>query len=226
MAYPKVIFLDAVGTLFGVKGSVGEVYQTLAQQAAGVVAPAHTLDQAFYHCFAQATPMAFPELSPVEIPHREYLWWLNIAKDTFRRANIFHEFNDFEAFFEGVYQHFATAAPWGVYPDTLNSLKRWQRLGISLGIISNFDSRIYTVLKALDLAPYFQTITISTEAGAAKPDPTIFTTALQKHSCKPQEAWHVGDSYHDDLQGAKAAGLQGILIKRPKQNQIQSPTQP
>ncbi|MEM9805434.1 MAG: HAD family hydrolase [Cyanobacteria bacterium P01_D01_bin.56] len=225
MVYPKVIFLDAVGTLFGVKGSVGEVYELLAQQA-GVIASAQELDQAFYHSFATATPMAFPNLPAVEVPHREYLWWLAIAKETFQRAGIFHQFADFETFFEGVYQHFATAAPWVVYQDTISSLQRWQRMGISLGIISNFDSRIYAVLEVLDLTKYFQTITISTEAGAAKPDALIFSTALQKHSCSPQEAWHIGDSRKDDLQGARTAGLQGIWLKRPKQAMIQSPTYP
>ena len=124
-----------------------------------------------------------------------------------------------------MYQHFATAAPWVVYQDTVSSLQRWQRMGISLGIISNFDSRIYAVLDALDLKKYFQTITISTEAGAAKPNPLIFTTALQKHGCSSEEAWHIGDSRKDDLQGARIAGLQGIWLKRPKQITIQAPTQ-
>ncbi len=225
MTAPKVIFLDAVGTLFGVRGSVGEVYQTLSQQA-GVNASAQQLDQAFYRSFAAANPMAFPDTPAVEIPHHEYLWWLAIAKDTFQRAGILKEFTDFEGFFEGVYQHFATAEPWVIYQDTVSSLKRWQRMDVSLGIISNFDSRIYAVLDALNLQQYFQTITISTEAGAAKPDPLIFKTALQKHDCIPQEAWHVGDSRKDDLKGAQAAGLRGIWLKRSNQTKIQSPTLP
>ena len=217
MVQPNVIFLDAVGTLFGVRGSVGEVYQYLAQQA-GVEASAQQLDQAFYHSFTTADAMAFPDVPAVEIPHREYQWWLAIAKDTFERAGIFENFGDFEGFFEGVYQHFATAAPWVVYEDTVSALKRWRAMGISLGIISNFDSRIYAVLEALELKHYFDTVTISTEAGAAKPDPLIFTTALQKHGCQPQTAWHVGDSRKDDIQGAKAAGLRGIWLKRPEQS--------
>ncbi|MEO0352554.1 MAG: HAD-IA family hydrolase [Cyanobacteria bacterium P01_A01_bin.15] len=217
MSYPKVIFLDAVGTLFGVKGSVGQVYQTLSQQV-GVAASAEELDQAFYQSFADADAMAFPNVSAVEIPHREYLWWLAIAQETFQRAGIFGQFSDFEGFFEGVYQHFATAEPWLVYEDTVSSLKRWQRLGIPLGIISNFDSRIYAVLDALKLRQYFQTITISTEAGAAKPDPLIFTTALRKHGCSASDAWHVGDSQKDDLTGAKVSGLQGIWLQRPPQS--------
>ena len=225
MAPPKVIFLDAVGTLFGVKGSVGEVYQMLSRQA-GVEASAQRLDKAFYQSFAMANPIAFPDVPAVEIPHREYQWWLAIAKDTFQRAGVLEKFADFEGFFEGVYQHFATAEPWVIYQDTLSSLQRWQRMNIPLGIISNFDSRIYAVLEVLDLQQYFQTITISTEAGAAKPNPLIFTTALKKHSCGPSDAWHVGDSRKDDLKGAQEVGIRGILLKRPDQLRIQSPLLP
>ncbi|NEQ55296.1 MAG: HAD-IA family hydrolase [Leptolyngbya sp. SIO3F4] len=222
MLKPKVIFLDAVGTLFGVKGSVGEVYQTLSHQA-GVSASANQLDQAFYRSFAEANAMAFPDIPAIEIPHQEYLWWLAVAKDTFQRAGILNHFGDFEGFFEKVYQYFATSAPWIVYEDTLSSLKRWQSMGISLGIISNFDSRIYSVLEALELKQYFESITISTEAGAAKPAPLIFTTALQKHSCSPYEAWHIGDSRKDDVKGAQAVGLRSIWLKRPDQTKIQAP---
>lgn len=39
MKKPKVIFLDAVGTLFGVKGSVGTVYSQIAQDFGVEVSP-------------------------------------------------------------------------------------------------------------------------------------------------------------------------------------------
>ena len=216
MPNPKVIFLDAVGTLFGVKGSVGEVYQALSQKA-GVNASASQLDQAFYRSFATASAMAFPDVSPVDIPHREYLWWLAVAKDTFQRAGIFDQFADFEAFFEGVYQHFATAAPWVVYEDTLSSLKRWQRMGISLGIISNFDSRIYAVLDALDLKQYFETITISTEAGAAKPVHLFSPLLLKNPTLSPQKPCTFAVSAKVVFRGVRPPGRQGIGLNRLKQ---------
>ena len=87
-------------------------------------------------------------------------------------------------------------------------------MGIQLGVISNFDSRIYTVLDILALADFFQSVTISTEVGVAKPDPLIFATALQKHRCAAFEAWHVGDSYSEDYEGAKEAGLRGVWLRR------------
>ncbi len=210
---PQVIFLDAVGTLFGVEGSVGEQYVKVANRF-GVNLAADDLNRAFYKSFKAATPPAFSGTEAAEIQVKEYTWWLEIAVETFKEANAFHYFPDFGRFFAYLYDYFATAEPWFVYPDTIEALKRWQQLGIPLGILSNFDSRLYSVLQALNLADYFTSVTISTEVGAAKPNPQIFEIALQKHHCSASTAWHIGDSFEEDYQAAKAVGLRGIWLKR------------
>ncbi|MEM9004560.1 MAG: HAD family hydrolase [Cyanobacteria bacterium P01_F01_bin.86] len=217
MQTPKVIFVDAVGTLFGVKGGVGEVYAQIAQKF-GVVAEAEALNTAFYQQFKAADTMAFPEAESTHIPAEEYAWWKAIAEKTFRTVNKFDQFEDFETFFSDLYAYFAGADPWFVYSDTFHSLERWRARGIELGVISNFDSRIYTVLDSLVMADFFKSITISTEVGVAKPDPLIFATALSKHNCQASEAWHVGDSYTDDYEGARSVGIRGIWLRRPNEN--------
>ncbi len=215
MEQPKVIFLDAVGTLFGVKGSVGEIYGNLAEKF-GVSADRVALNRAFFQQFKAAESMAFPEAEPLEVPGLEYQWWRAIAQGTFEAVGALDQFQDFEGYFADLYSYFAGAEPWEIYSDVYDALERWKSLGITLGVISNFDSRLYSVLEALSLADFFQSVTISTEVGAAKPDPLIFATALQKHGCQAAEAWHVGDSYEDDYEGARTAGMQGIWLKRPQ----------
>ncbi|TVQ06126.1 MAG: HAD family hydrolase [Leptolyngbya sp. DLM2.Bin27] len=210
---PRVIFLDAVGTLFGVAGSVGQIYADLAQHH-GIAADPVALNQAFFRAFRAAPEMAFPGSDPAQVPEQEYLWWRVIAQQTFSSTGVLDRFVDFDSFFADLYAHFATAQPWVLYPDVPPALERWRRRGIALGVISNFDTRLYAVLDELKLESYFSSITISSEAGAAKPDPLIFATALQKHGCEASQAWHLGDSKTDDLEGAKAAGLHGILVKR------------
>lgn len=210
---PQVIFLDAVGTLFGVQGSVGEQYVKVANRF-GVSLSPDDLNRAFYKSFKAAPPPAFSGREAPEIQVKEYTWWLELAVQTFQEADALHHFSDFGRFFAHLYDYFATAEPWFVYPDVPDALERWQELGIPLGILSNFDSRIYSVLKALNLADYFTSVTLSTEVGAAKPNPQIFVTALQKHNCPAHAAWHIGDSFEEDYQAAKAVGLRGIWLKR------------
>ena len=216
MEPPKVIFLDAVGTLFGVRGSVGEVYGAIAHQF-GVDVPAQTLNEAFFQAFAASGSPIFPGTEPEEISQCEFEWWRVIALRTFQQVGVLNQFADFTDFFDTLYNHFATAQPWFIYPDVLPALEAWRRIGIQLGVLSNFDSRLYLVLKALKLEEYFTSVTISTQTGVAKPDPQIFAAALEKHQCEARYAWHIGDSLKEDYQGAKAAGLRAILLDRTTQ---------
>lgn len=215
-AQPKVIFLDAVGTLFGVRGSVGEVYATVAHQF-GVNVDADTLNQSFTQSFRAAEAPAFSYSGEAELRAEEYAWWMAIATDTFKQAGALEQFSDFAEFFADLYDHFATAAPWVVYPDVRPALERWHQLNIQLGILSNFDTRLYSVLHALDLAHFFSSVTLSTEAGFAKPNPQIFRVALQKHQCLPELAWHVGDHFDEDYQAARSVGMRGIWLRREDQ---------
>jgi len=210
---PKVIFLDAVGTLFGVKGSVGEAYSTIARQF-GVHADAATLNQAFFQSFKMATPMAFPGATSEEVSRLEYEWWESIARQTFQQVGVLEQFSNFSNFFAALYEYFATADPWFIYPDVQQALIHWCDRGIELGVLSNFDTRIHPVLQALDLAKFLTSVTISSEVGAAKPDVKVFQVALHKHNCSAQQAWHIGDSFREDYQGAKNAGLHAIWLKR------------
>ncbi|MBE9033107.1 HAD family hydrolase [filamentous cyanobacterium LEGE 11480] len=210
---PQVIFFDAVGTLFGIKGSVGQIYAAIAQQYGVEVAP-QTIDWAFGPAFRAAGNPAFPDVDPSELAAREYTWWRDVAIATFNQADVLPQFADFEAFFDTLFHHFATATPWDLYDDTISTLSQIRDAGITLGVISNFDSRLYKVLEALSLSDFFRSITISTEVGVAKPDVQIFQVALQQHNCVPSQAWHIGDSLEEDYRAATTAGLRGIWLQR------------
>lgn len=212
----QVIFLDAAGTLFDVRGSVGEAYAKTAKNF-GVEVASEQIHEAFLQSFYSATPMAFPGVETAQIPALEFAWWQAVSAKAFQIAGVFDRFSDFPAFFAQLYTYFATAEPWFVYPDVVPALNKWQQQGIELAVISNFDSRLYPVLKALNLAEYFTSITISTEAGAAKPKSQIFEVALQKHGCTAGDAVHIGDSFKADYWGAKAAGLKAIWLNRQQE---------
>lgn len=213
MEQPKVIFLDAMGTLFGLRGTVGEIYGALAAQVGVYVAP-KTLDQTFIESYKSSNPLAFPGVEPSQVPELEFQWWRSLARSTFSLAGVLEQFEDFGTFFKQLYDYFAQSEPWYVYDDVLPALTHWHAQGIELAIISNFDSRLHTILNSLGLEIFFSSITISSATGVAKPNPQIFASALTKHNCLPQQAWHIGDSLQEDYYGAKSAGLKAFLIER------------
>jgi putative hydrolase of the HAD superfamily len=210
---PKVIFLDAMGTLFDLKSSVGEIYQQYALKY-GVQVEAKNLNNSFIESFKSAPPLAFSATELQTIKEQEFSWWKNVVQTTFSQIGLLTEFRDFTDFFQEIYLYFATGDPWYVFPDVVSSLQKWHNQGIQLGVISNFDTRLNQVLKILNLDHFFTSITISSVAGTAKPEPNIFEIALKKHGLIAQEAWHIGDSVIEDYQGAKNAKIHSFWLNR------------
>jgi putative hydrolase of the HAD superfamily len=62
--------------------------------------------------------------------------------------------------------------------------------------------------------PLLDGVVTSAEVGAGKPDPRIFERALQVAGVAAGEALHVGDKVDNDVNGAAAAGVRGVLVQR------------
>ena len=206
----EAVFFDAAGTLIAVNGSVGGIYARLAQAHGKTVAVAD-LEAGFGRAFAAAPPMAFPGARAGEIPALEKKWWRELVLQVFSPLGLFPAFG---AYFDELYDFFAQPRAWRLYPDTRPALEALHARGVRLGVISNFDSRLFGLLDGLGIARFFDPTVISTRAGAAKPDTAIFSHALAHHGLAPEHAVHVGDSYEMDVLGAQAAGLQPVLIDR------------
>lgn len=84
-----------------------------------------------------------------------------------------------------------------------------------IGVISNADGRIETVLRRCGIADCFRTITDSGLVGQEKPHPEIFRQALASLNARPEESLYVGDVYSVDYLGATGAGMQAVLMDVP-----------
>ncbi|HMW86678.1 MAG: HAD-IA family hydrolase [Nitrospira sp.] len=209
----QVVFFDAADTLFHIQGSVAEIYLQHAERHGFRKTPDSlaAIKAAFARSFRDAPPPVFAATEPGGIKQSERLWWFDIVHNVFYRVGMFEKFDEF---FEDVFARFAQAESWKLFPETLDVLKTLKDHGYELGIISNFDSRLFSVLRGLGIADFFDTVTISSLAHAAKPSARIFEQALEKHAVDPEDALHVGDSARDDVKGAIAVGLTGVLLAR------------
>ena len=86
--------------------------------------------------------------------------------------------------------------------------------GLELAVISNWDSHLPRLLDALKLSPFFRVVSVSAIEATGKPAPEIFHRTCRKLGVSPFEALHVGDSYRDDVEGARGAGLEALLLDR------------
>jgi len=210
LSTPKAIFFDAAGTLFDSVRHVAETYVDLAERH-GKDVSREVIARAFRECFASQPPLAFDETDTQRLEALERLWWKDLVRNIFERTG---SFDRFEAYFDELFDHFAKTESWALFDDTIDTLEVLTKRGFILVLISNFDSRVLRIIEGLGIAPYFETILISSRAGYAKPDPEIFHMALKEHEIAPHEAIHVGDSPETDVVGALRAGVQPVLLDR------------
>lgn len=85
-----------------------------------------------------------------------------------------------------------------------------------VGVVSNGAPDVqYRKLETIGLRNLFSCIVLSEEIGSVrKPDPRIFQLALSTLHVKPSECLFVGDSYDNDVIGAKAVGMQACWLNR------------
>lgn len=213
----KVVFFDAAGTIFETRAPVGETYARIAREY-GVEATAAQVGAGFRRAFHNAEGLAFgPGRGGPELRAMERRWWREIVTETFAGLG---RFTDFDAYFNALFAFFADPNNWRADPQAAPTLERLKRDGLELGVISNFDYRLYRILDGIELGRRFDSITISSEAGYAKPSPKLFEAALARHNVAPDEALHVGDVEHLDMKGAQAAGIAAVLIDRSMKERI------
>ena len=101
---------------------------------------------------------------------------------------------------------------FSLYEDALPVLDELRRHGLKIGLISNGqrDLEEFTEHHLLEV----DTVVGSKAHGRIKPHASIFVAALEALDVASAETVMVGDSYEDDIEGARALGIRAILLDR------------
>ncbi len=205
----KTIFFDAADTLFYIEKGLGHTYAGVARKYGADPDPAE-IKKAFSRAFKSAPPLAFGDVSVKERQRLEKEWWRAIVGKVYSEIGMFDEF---DPHFDELFEVFRGEA-WTLFPETVDVLSDLKESGYRLGIISNFDSRVYDVMRQLGIYDFFDVLVISSEAGHAKPSHGIFSLALERAGRDPREVIHVGDDLCNDFHGARAMGIRALLLDR------------
>jgi putative hydrolase of the HAD superfamily len=110
---------------------------------------------------------------------------------------------------EGAWSH---AHHFELYDDALPALAELRQHGLRIGLLSN---------SARDLDAFVSHHALTADAvltsvlhGKTKPHETIFRRMLELLDVEPGEAVMVGDTLEDDIEGARAVGMQALLVDR------------
>jgi HAD superfamily hydrolase (TIGR01509 family) len=97
-------------------------------------------------------------------------------------------------------------------PEAEPALRLAREAGLGVAVISNSNGTVRSVLETLGLTRHVDFVIDSGEVGVEKPDPRIFRLALDRLGLDPPDAVYVGDIYSVDVLGARAAGLDAVLL--------------
>lgn len=130
-------------------------------------------------------------------------------KNTFIRHNL--KWNDtFMEIYRKKLIELCTPIP-GV-EKLLSGIKRRVKTGIVSNAYDGAEQR--ERIRSSGIGAFFDVIVIAGDIGVFKPDPAIFSYALNCLNASPDQALYVGDSIAYDINGAKSAGMKTVLFNK------------
>lgn len=210
---PKFIFFDAGFTLLEPNPSVGFHYAELAREY-GVDVPADVLDRAFFVAWKAVRKTQPATLKvPYGITDDESRgFWTQVVRECFAAAG--GGVPQPPEYYARLYDRFAEARCWRLYPDVPEALGVLRKAGIPWGILSNWDARLRSVVAGFPDLADCKLLVISSEAGAEKPDPEIFRVAEAKCGFAGNDVVLFGDDAEADGVGAERVGWRGVGVAR------------
>jgi putative hydrolase of the HAD superfamily len=200
----KGVYFDAGGTLLHPYPSVGEIYAEVLKRW-GVDLSPDALQASFKSSWTRLTHT--PKNFTTEASEKQ--WWSRLVRMTLGE----HPGPaDFDAFFEDLYEAFASVEYWKLHDGALDCIRELRRRGCKTGIISNWDHRLRRILAGTELPGLMDEIIVSCEFGCEKPDVRIFEEGARRWDLSPSQLLYIGDSLHHDVKPCLALGWSAWLI--------------
>ncbi|XP_037029598.1 rhythmically expressed gene 2 protein-like [Bradysia coprophila] len=140
-------------------------------------------------------------------------WWEKLIFNIFKSAGT--ELNPDELYHltSELIDKFETDECYEVQDGAIELIEKIKDIDKIVGIVSNFDPRLRYLVENMKL-PQFDFVVGSYEAGAAKPDPSIFDLALKmtNFNAFSEQSLHIGNTPTLDYVAAKEADWSGALI--------------
>lgn len=201
---------DVTGTLLGLS-RLGEVYAEVLGRH-GLSASARDLERAVRQVWQEVSfGVALGEDRFYRHPDGAHGFWRDLLATVCRRLEL-PEPSPFAA--AELFDRFAHPEPWDLFPDVLPAFSELCRRGLRLAVVSNFDQRLPDLLSELGLSPFLETVVFSAGVGVEKPHPAIFEALLDELELPAEAVLHVGDRQRDDVEGARAVGMEALLLDR------------
>ena len=113
-----------------------------------------------------------------------------------------------------IYDQWSVNHHFEMYDDVAPVINGLSERGLIIGAISNSHRSLDAFCEHFSLRGLITVSVSSAEHGYMKPHRSIFDTALAKAGVTADQAMMVGDSIKHDIEGALAAGMRAVLLRR------------
>ena len=200
------VFFDADDTLFTLRSSIGEIYREVAKPF-GVDFDADHLNEIVLDVWLSVRPEYLNEHEDYRTsPEHEKEFWLSFVD------KFIGKFSKDPELHLALYDEFAFARSRVLLDGVENCLDFLDKQGVKIGIISNNDDRITSVVDDMGLSHRFSHILPTTSLGYKKPSKNCYDLASQRVGVEPSKLLYVGDNIELDYHGARGAGWTSILM--------------
>lgn len=207
----RTLVFDAVGTLIRPRDSISETYRAAAMKW-GLALPRSEIKARF-----QANRNLFFDNGTVQPSSNELerQCWRNLV------ANVFPEIPDTAELFQHLWEHYAEARHWILFPDVEACLHSYEQLGHTIVIASNFDDRLLPICEKLLPTIDKEHIFCSADLGFRKPDPRFYQSIQQRLEGVLIRPVMIGDDLEKDVLAARNAGWDAVHLDRQIQSLIE-----
>jgi putative hydrolase of the HAD superfamily len=205
MSQVRAVFFDAVGTLIHPDPVAPKVYADAARRF-GSRYTEENIAKRFSGAFRRQEEID-RAAGWITSARRERERWQAIVRD------VLDDVTDPEGCFEYLYAHFARPGSWRCLPETAPVLEGLRARDLFLGIASNFDERLFGIVRELPLLRLLaDNVVVSSEVGFRKPATQFFQALCRQANLPADSILHVGDDPDNDYAGAREAGLAAVLF--------------
>jgi putative hydrolase of the HAD superfamily len=219
----QFVFLDVGETLLRVTRP-GETYRAILLEH-GYDLPAEMLDTSIRELFKELDAVLPRQRNPDHTISAElaHLRRERLLEGLLQRAGV--EPHHGPAVTEAMRASWIGPSIFQLYPDVPAVLETLRAEGYRLGIVSNWEPRLLQLCGSHGIDHHFEFAVISESEGYVKPHPRLFERALELAGVGPDAVVHVGDSYPEDVEGARGVGIEAVLVDRQGHGRVPySPT--
>jgi putative hydrolase of the HAD superfamily len=200
----RAVFFDAVGTLIHPDPPAPVAYARIGGGFGSRITP-ETIRERFQVAF-QREEQKDRAVALRTSEQREIERWRSIV------YAVFDDVTDKEECFADLFAHFGRPEHWRCDANADVVLRELAQRGYRLGMASNYDQRLRTVVAGLPALKPLRELVISSEVGWRKPAPVFFEALIRAADMPASNILYVGDDFGNDYEGARAVAMRAVLF--------------